>query len=110
MQATIAFACYDSDEVLKHGKGMNKNSQKGKMLDLYMPSDCEDKVRKDKRRMCYVDQFLKGANQFKGLFQCKSEENAPNALTIPYELHRDEGSCIFVGADCGGITQTLLTS
>ena len=28
MQATIAFACYDSDEVLKDGKGMNKNSQK----------------------------------------------------------------------------------
>ena len=105
MQATIAFACYDNDEVLKDGKGMNKNSQMKKIHDLYMPSVPEDKVR-----MCFVDQFLKGANQFKGLFECNSDEDTPKALTIPYELHRDEESRIFVGSDCGGITRTLLTS
>ena len=44
MQATIAFACYDNDEVLKDGKGMNKNAQKKKILDLYMPAVPEDKV------------------------------------------------------------------
>ena len=110
MQATIAFACYDSDEVLKHGKGMNKNSQKAKILDLYMPSNCEDKVREDKVRMCYVDQFLKGANQFKGLFECKSEENESNVLTIPYELHRERDKPIFVGSQDGGITRALLTA
>ena len=60
MQATIAFACYDNDEVLKDGKGMNKNSQMKKIHDLYMPSVPEDKVR-----MCFVDQFLKGARQFR---------------------------------------------
>ena len=110
MQATIAFACYDSDEVLKHGKGMNKNSQKAKILDLYMPSNCEDKVREDKVRMCYVDQFLKGSNQFNGLFQCNSEEDTEKPLTIPYKLYRDEGASIFVGADAGRITRALLTS
>ena len=105
MQATISFACYDSDEVLKDGKGMNKNSQKKKILDMYMPSFLKDKVR-----MCFVDQSLKWENQFKGIFQCNSEEDTQNPLTIPYELHRDEESSIFVGANCGGITRSLLTS
>ena len=105
MQATIAFACYDNDEVLKDGKGMNKKAQKKKIVELYMPSVPEDKVR-----MCFVDQFLKGANQFKGLFQCNSEEDTEKPLTILYELHRDEGSNIFVGEDGGGITRSLLTS
>ena len=36
MQATIAFACYDNDEVLKDGRGMNKKSQVAKILELYI--------------------------------------------------------------------------
>ena len=107
MQATIAFACYDSDEVLKDGKGMNKNSQNENILDLYMPSVPEDKVRQDKVRMCYVDQFLKGANQFKGLFECKLEEKESNVLTIPYELHCETDKTILVGSKDGGITRAL---
>ena len=61
--------------------------------------------------MCYVDQFLKGANQFKGLFlQCNSEEDTEKPLTIPFELHCEDGANIFVGDDDGGITRLLLTS
>ena len=104
MQATIAFACYDNDEVLKDGKGMNKKAQQKKMVDLYMPAVPPDKVR-----MCYVDQFLKGANQFSGLFQCNSGEDTKKPLTIPFELHREDGKQIYVGKDGGGITRSLLT-
>ena len=103
MQATIAFACYDNDEVLKDGKGMNKKSQVAKILELYMPS-----VPKDEYRMCYVDQFLSGLNQFKCLFQCNSDNENKNKLTIPEELHRELGKKIYVGKD--GIGRSLLTS
>ena len=67
-------------------------------------------VPKDKVQMCFVDHFLKGANEFKGLFQWNSKEDTEKHLTIPYELHHDEGSSIFVGANGGGITRSLLTS
>ena len=77
IQATIAFACYDNDEVLKEGKGMNKKAQVDKIVELYMPSVPEDKVW-----MCYVNQFLNGSNQFKGLFQCNLEENWKKILRI----------------------------
>lgn len=84
---------------------MKKNAQKKKIIDLYMPPVPEDKVR-----MCYVDQFLKEVNQFKGLFQCNSEEDTEKPLMIPYKLHRDEETSIFVGVDGGGSTRALLTS
>ena len=103
MQATIAFACYDNNKVLKDGKGMSKKAQVQKILDLHMPLVPEDKVR-----MCFVDQFLKGSNQFKGLFQCNSEDDTEQPLTIPHELHCEEGRNIFVGSE--GIGQSLLTS
>lgn len=60
--------------------------------------------------MCYVDQFLKGANQFNQLFQCNSGEDTKKPLMIPFELHCEEGIHIFVGKDRGGITRALLTS
>ena len=103
MQATIAFACYDNEEVLKDGKGMNKKAQVTKIVELYMPS-----VPDDKLRMCYVDQFLSGSNQFKALFQCKSDPDDKNDKTIPEELHRELGRHIFVGKE--GIGRSLLTS
>ena len=67
-----------------------------------MPSVPEYKVR-----MCYVDQFLNGSNQFKGLFQCNLKEDLENPLTIPEELHRELGRNIFVGKD--SIVRSLLT-
>ena len=102
MQATIAFACYYKDEVLKEGKGMNKKAQVDKIIKLYMLSVLEDKVQ-----MCYINQFLNGSNQFNGLFQCNSEEDLENPLKIPEELHRELARNIYVGKD--SIVQLLLT-
>ena len=73
MQAKIAFTCYNNNEVLKEGKGMNKKAQVDKIVELYMPSVPEDKVQ-----LCYINQFLNGSNQFKGLFQCNLKEDLKN--------------------------------
>ena len=37
LQSTIAFACYDNDQVLKAGKSNKVKNLKQKMLQLYMP-------------------------------------------------------------------------
>ena len=53
LQATIAFACYDSDEVLKAGKSAIRGTVSEILSKLYLPP-----INKKDERVCYVDLFL----------------------------------------------------
>ena len=69
LQALIAFACYNSDEILECGKSSKRQTVVNNMLCLYMPlSNGDDKVS-------YVEQFLEGLGKFKYLFIEKENTN-----------------------------------
>ena len=105
LQATIAFACFDSDEVLRAGKSANNKMLMQIMSKLYFPSP-----NKDDNRISYTHLFLTGAQRFKALFEFAKKEDDPvhnNYLVLPDQLHC-QNNCVFA-VDNSCISMSLLT-
>ena len=115
-QSLIAFACYDSDSVLKAGKSAKRLTIVTKIAEKYMPSNsCNGD------RMSFVDLFLEGKGRFKHLFVEKTTQSdtesstatstnhspTPSVLMIPSFLHCNPGHELVVRNGC--IDKSLLT-
>ena len=96
LQATIAFGAYDSNELLKAGKSMNRKDLMARLQELYLPTDDSNKVG-------HVDLFLKGYGKYKSLF----EKDVEGKLVLPKFLHCLDSRVLFVGDNC--ICRSLLT-
>ena len=60
LQATIAFACFDSDEILRAGKSESNKVLIEILRKQYFPSPNKE----DKNRLSYTQLFLSGAQRF----------------------------------------------
>ena len=106
LQATIAFACYDSTEILQSGKSMRRDDIKDFLCKLYLPPN-----DKDDERISNVYMFLEGKGRFKAMFNIEgtSYNNIKQAtkLIIPEALHCMNGKVFSIGEDC--INRSILT-
>ena len=100
LQSLLAYACYDSDEMLNSGKSLRKAELINLLEEMYQPS-----TRKNNKRICEVDKFLLGLEKYEFFFERKNEDGT---LIIPEVFHRMSGKEIFVGKTC--VSRSLLTS
>ena len=105
LQATIAFACYDSDEVLRSGKSVNNKMLIENLSKLYFPSR-----NKNDNRVSYTQLFLKGQQRFKALFEFSKKANDPlykKYLVLPEQIHCESNQIFVIDKKC--INLSLLT-
>jgi len=95
LQRLVAFACYDSKEILRSGNTLKKDTLIKKMYELYMPS------QSNKDHYSMVEQFLDGVSCFKFLF-----EEEDGSKIIPHHFHGLDHT-VFLGR--GGVDMSLLT-
>ena len=100
-QSLIAFACYDSDAVLKAGKSAKRSTLITKIEQMYMPSNI-----RYSDHVSYIELFLEGKGRFKHLFVEKSTSGIAT-LMIPDFLHCNSGQELVVRDGC--IDKSLLT-
>ena len=77
LQALIAFACYESEEVIGSGHDIKMDTQIQKMYQMFMPNPGNDD------HISLVEQFLQGKGCFQYLFEHEEGE-----LVIPKRFHR----------------------
>ena len=113
LQSLVAFACYDSKEILQCGKSAKRKTIVDRLLNMYMPS-----TNPNNDRASHVEQFLDGYGKFKHLFvekvfnSCSGGETDPGSaprrvLMLPEYFHCMKGKEILVEDDC--ISKSLLT-
>ena len=103
LQATIAYGCYDSNQVLRSGKSCRKDDLVTKINQLYMPkTDDED-------NLSHVEMFLEGKGKYTYLFDtipCPNNSGEQIKI-IPEVMHSMEGKSITLSPGC--IDKSLLT-
>ena len=77
----IAYACYDSDNILTSGKTMKKEVLCDMIFDLYMPPPGEKNDIKEEK-MSHVDMCLNGIGKFKGLWNMEEDEKNGEMLIL----------------------------
>ena len=118
LQSLVAFACYDSDAVLKAGKSAKRSTLVNLLAEKYVPSNS-----RNDDHMSFVDLFLEGKGRFKHLYVVKtattsetdtattstSSNNSPtpSVLMIPSCLHCIPEHELVVRNGC--IDKSLLT-
>ena len=113
LQATIAFACFDSPSLMQRGESLSEAAIEGVMASIYYGDDTNGALDPD--LITYVDQFMVGLNKFKGLFTqslpAAGPSSTPSAgevlLSIPEFLHRHKKLLVYVGD--GSIEKEILT-
>ena len=115
LQSLVAFACYDSNELLKSGTSVKRETIVQKIANLYFPSNSAGD------RISFVELLLEGKGRFRYLFNDSvskevsstvstddiSEESNTTDLTIPTSLHCIDGKEIKVRKGC--VDKSLLT-
>jgi hypothetical protein len=110
LQATIAFACFDSPSLIRRGASMAEAQIESMMSQIYYGDDT--KGAPDPDLILFEDQLILGLSKFKGLYT-RSVLEGPNAesgvvqLSIPEILHRHKNLQIYVGE--GSIEKKLLS-
>ena len=110
IQATIAFACYDTPSVIRRGTSLAEAAIENKMSLLYYGDDTHEAPDPD--LIVFEDQLILGLKKFKGLFT-QSVQDGPNGesgevlLSIPEILHRHKNLLVYVGD--GSIEKNLLS-
>ena len=120
LQATIAFACYDSSLGLQSGDSTKQATLQRQIFDSYMPVNSSDK---EDDRMSQMELFLEGEGKFKYLFEiekenCSSSDSASSTsnqpslrpkqhLILPESLHCLTNKRVSVSEGC--IDTALLT-
>ena len=113
LQSLIAYACYDSKEVLQGGESGTKTMIINRLYEAYMPSNLANDDR-----ISFVEMFLEGSNKFKYLFESFEDSDSEigrdphtdrpsSQLVLPESLHCINGAEIVVGRGC--ITKSLIT-
>ena len=112
LQSLVAYACYDSNEVLRNGTSAKREAVINKIASLYFPSN-----NNGGDRMSYVEMLLEGKGRFKYLFKDRevssrastdvSEECSAVDRIVPPSLHCIDGKEIKVEKGC--IDKSLLT-
>ena len=103
MQATIAYGCYDSPQVLRSGNSCRKDDLVKKINDLYMPKPNDDDS------LSHVEMFLEGKGKYSYLFDTIARpENSDELIkVIPEVMHCMEGKVITLSPGC--VDKSLLT-
>ena len=115
LQSLVAFACYDSNQVLKRGTSAKRETIIQKIASLYFPSNSAGD------QLSFVELMLEGKGRFRYLFNDSvskevsstvsrdkiSEESNTTDLIIPSSLHCIDGKEIKVQKGC--IDKSLLT-
>ena len=104
LQATIAFACYDSPALFKRGTSLSEAQIEIVMASIFSH---DDKNGADPDMLTYVDQCLMGLNKFKGLFTQAMQPSGDMLLSIPESLHRHKKLLVYVGD--GSIEKAILS-
>ena len=112
LQSLVAYACYDSNEVLRRGTSAKREAVINKIASLYFPSN-----NNGGDRMSYVEMLLEGKGRFKYLFKDRevssrastdvSEECSAVDRIVPPSLYCIDGKEIKVEKGC--IDKSLLT-
>ena len=112
LQATIAFACFDSPSLMQRGESLSEAAIEDVMASIYYGDDKNGAPDPD--LITYVDQFMVGLNKFKGLFTQSLPAAGPSStpsgevlLSIPEYLHRHKKLLVYVGD--GSIEKEILT-
>ena len=112
LQATIAFACFDSPSLMQRGESLSEAAIEGVMASIYYGDDTNGAL--DPNLITYVDQFMVGLNKFKGLFTqslpAAGSSSTPSGevlLSLPECLHRHKKLLVYVGD--GSIEKEILT-
>ena len=108
LQATIAFACFDSPSVLRRGGSLAEAAIENKMSQIFYGDVTHEALDPD--FILFEDQFLLGVNKFKGMFmQSAGVEDATGTVlrVIPEVIHRHKRLLVYAGD--GSIEKRLLS-
>ena len=100
LQATIAFACFDSPFLIQRGASLSEAAIEDVMTSIYYGDDKNGAP--DPNMITYVEQFMFGLNKFKGLYTQSLQTGSNGAsgevlLSIPEFLHRHKNFLVYVG-------------
>ena len=76
IQATVAFACYDTPSLIRRGASLGEAAIENKMSHLYYGDDTYEAPGTD--FIVFEDQLILGLNKFKGLYTQSVQEGPPN--------------------------------
>ena len=83
---TIAFACYDSPEIVQGGDSKTETELAKILLSQFGGNDDDPEI------ISHLDQFINGLGRFVGLFTTSEPDEAGQiTLMIPPKLHRHKG-------------------
>ena len=110
LQATIAFACFDSPSLIQRGTSLSEAAIEDVLSSIYYGDDKNGALDPD--MITYVDQFMLGLKKFKGLYTRSLQAGSNGAsgevlLSIPEFLHRHKNFLVFVGS--GSIEKAILS-
>jgi len=110
LQATIAFACFDSPSLIQRGASLSEAAIEDVMTSIYYGDDKNGAPDPD--MITYVEQFMFGLNKFKGLYKQSLQKGSNGAtgevlLSIPEFLHRHKNFLVYVGD--GSIEKAMLS-
>jgi hypothetical protein len=111
LQATIAFAGFDSTFLIQRGASLSKAAIEDVMTSIYYGDDKNG--ARYPNMITYVEQFMLGLNKFKGLYTQSLQKGTNSAsgevlLSIPEFLHRHKNFLVvYVG---GGLIEKATLS